>query len=159
MDRNRGLFLIGVLTVGVLAAGCRRQPSEEALTTPEQQAVQETNRFLEDQGITLPEGAERAYLIGEAGDRGVATREIAETKQTYTIVADLAAPASGAYFGWVKNAEGESQKLGMMIAQKGGYVVEKTTSEDWSAYNQVIVSQDAGTATEPGTTVVSGSFE
>ena len=130
MKRSRNLFLIGVLAVGLGLAGCRRQPAEEPVPA-EEQAVEEANRFLSEQGINLPEGAERGLLSGEEGNRGVATREMGDNQQTYTIVADLAAPLSGVYYGWVRNSQGAGPNLGVLVGQKSGYVGERTTAGGW----------------------------
>lgn len=152
------LFLGGIMLVGVLASGCRRQPADEVQITPEQVNQEETNKFLTEQGITLPEGAQRAYLSGEAGNRGVVTKETANKTFVYTIVASLPELKAGVYQGFISDGT-DYKSLGWLREDKGGFVGEKTLqSEGLESFNQVIVSRGAGTASPSAEVVLTGQF-
>lgn len=160
MKTPKVLFLGTVLGLTVLAAGCRKQPEESAQPTPEQVAQEETNKFLTDQGIKLPEGAQRAYLSGQIGSRGVVTKEMESSNKmvTYTIVASLPDIKTGVYQGFI--SDGTAYKsLGYLRQDKGGYVGEKTLSASGlESFNQVVVSQGSNTASPSAEVMLTGQF-
>jgi len=150
------LIILMVTTVGL--AGCRGGNEPETGEVNGEAAVDtQVDQFLSERGITLGEGVERASLSGEEGS-GVATREVSEGTTSYTVIADLPTPASGAYMAWLKNEAGEVVSLGALRYEKGGFMLERSSSEDRSQYNLVVVSQEKGAATEPTTLMLEGSF-
>lgn len=118
---------------------------------------EQTNKFLEENNIELPEGAARANLKGTDGT-GVATKEAAATGTTITILADLPELQVGSYYGWAGSGD-QIQLLGRLSARKGGYVVEKTMSGDFEEEVKVQVSRETETAATPTTVVLEGEFE
>jgi hypothetical protein len=138
--------------------GCNK-----SATTPEGQvnggavADEKVNQFLLDKGIQLPAGVERANLAGAEGT-GIATKENKEGETTYAVIADLPEPTTGYYVAWLKNENGEVIMLGQLLVEKGGYMVEKTTTQDWSGFRSVIVSKEMAAVTQPTEAVLEGAF-
>lgn len=158
MKLARAYFWIGAVGIALIAAGCRKQPIEIMPSTEEQVIQEETNKFLDEQGIKLAEGAQRAYLSGQLGSRGVATKEFTEKTVNYAIVASLPEMGAKTYQGFI--SDGDSYKsLGVLREDKGGYVVEKTLqAEGLENYTRVIVSQGAGNSSPSAEVFLTGQF-
>ena len=140
--------LVIMIIGGLMLAGCAGKGEQ-----PEGQdngggvSSDKVNQYLTTQGIALPSGAERADLTGAEGV-GVATREKKDGVTTYTIRADLPDLTQGSYQGWLRKADGTAKQLGQLIFNKGGYILEASTQEDWSEYKQVGISGEMGVVLE-----------
>lgn len=147
-----------VFVLVVTLSGCRKAETPDTSQVNEEgTAESQMDQFLTERGITLAPGVERASLSGSDGS-GIATREIAPETQNYSVIADLPTPTSGAYVAWLKKSDGAVVTLGGMRYEKGGFMLEKSTTEDWSGYTQIEVSQENGIPKTPTTVVLSGSF-
>lgn len=150
------LILVGVLSLTL--TGCKQGEVPETGEVNGGAATDtQMDQFLTERGITLPAGVERTNLTGDEGS-GIATREVSAEKQTYAVIVDLPSITSGGYVAWLKNSDGVVVNLGDLSYEKGGFMLEKITSEDWSGYTQVVVSQEMGAATAPTTVKLTGSF-
>jgi hypothetical protein len=156
---NRSKCLIGGLLIGALVlGGCQKQqPAPQGQVNGQAAVDEQVNKFLTEKGITLAPGAGRAALSGPEGS-GIASMDKSNGTTTYSVIADLPPLTGGMYAAWLKNEAGAVVNLGQLKQEKGGYMVTKTTTEDWSSYKTVIVSQETGTVTTPTGAVLQGNF-
>ena len=158
--RSRSLMLgVSVVLLSVSLVGCRRQATVETPSASDQQTQDETNRFLTQQGVTLPAGAQRAYLSGGESNRGVATREATAKGYDYAIVTSLPQIKTGFYQAFIKDGNGAYISLGKLTSGKGGYIGEASLNQtDLANYNIVEVSQETTKVTAPTNVVMAGTF-
>lgn len=154
-------LVLGAVVVGLIwwrQQGTELQNEDELAEQLELQ--EQVDEFIEERGIELPEGSERANLRAEEGvtGTGVATR-VAEGEgvDEFTVAVDLPEPESGWYVAWLVNDE-ETVKLGRLTMTKSGFVGDFSVDEEVSGLNQVRISQETGEVEEPSNTVLEGSF-
>ena len=166
---SRVWWIIGLVIIALLAwwyfrgrAGTPQPgeiPSEEQVQ--EDQAAERANEFLEERGVTLPSEVERVNLRDVAGGTatGVATRDQINGSTEYTVLAALPELSGGQYEAWLTRVDGSDPvSLGELRAEKGGFIVEKTTTEDWSERTRVMVTSEAQQDMTPETVVLEGSY-
>jgi hypothetical protein len=157
---------IGVLAVVILGLVYWRQQGaqpEQAIELNEEQQLEErVNRFLEETGRVLPEGAERANLtdeVGEGAGTGVATRVADERGTTITILAGLPDPRGGFYQAFLVLGDNEYRSIGRLEAGKGGYMIERRLSNVPEEANEIVVSHEQSLTERPrGDIVLRGTF-
>jgi len=156
---KRAMLLIGSVLAGALVfGGCQKQtPAPQGQVNGQAAVDEQVNKFLTEKGITLAPGAGRAALSGPEGS-GIASMDKANGTTTYSVIADLPSLTSGMYAAWLKNESGAVVNLGQLRLEKGGYMVVKTTTEDWSGYKTVVVSKETGAAATPTGAVLQGNF-
>lgn len=164
---NRRDIVIGIVILFALAGfiyfrAKRETPPE--LTVPQTLSTEDT---LEQKfGLTLPEDVDRAELKDVTGGdaSGIATRKFENGRFTHTVLADLPDPAQGSFYeGWlVRGKEGDENfafiSTGKMKLAKGGYLLEFESTTDYSAYNNVVITQEKVFDATPETHILEGSF-
>lgn len=112
-------------------------------------------------GLTVPANADRINLNGVGGMSGLgeAWRAYDNGKYSLTVMADLPAPKSGFFYqGWL-GKDGNYLSLGQLQSSKGGYLVEFSSSKDYSDYKDVLVTQEKYFNSTPETHLLEGSFK
>jgi hypothetical protein len=135
-------------------------PSEEEQQLQEQMELeQQVDEFLQERGIELPEGSDRANLRDVTGGAaaGVVIRQVGDMEAEYTVIGALPAPESGWYEAWLVS-DNRILDMGRMREGKGGYVVDFSTTEDVSGLDQVQVSQEIRVTEQPTEILLEGSF-
>lgn len=153
-------LLLVVLLVGSLA-GCRRGGEEADLELPDETQVEEqVNRFLEENQVTLPEGAERANLSSpeDSGETGVVTRQEQEVGEEVTVLAALPDLEQGSYYAWMVTGEDSYELIGALNPAKGGYLIERVMSGEVQSTGEVVVSRETSVGDAPTNVVLRGSF-
>ena len=158
-------IVIGVIILAVVAGAIvwirRAKTAQEPLPTPSIEEKIEKTFNLE-----IPEDVERADLNDVTGGTGsgIATRKYASGRFTHALLADLPEPASGTFYeGWlVRGKEGEANfafiSTGRMRVAKGGYLLELTSSTDYSDYKGVVVTLERVDDKKPEAHILEGSF-
>lgn len=109
----------------------------------------------------LPENAEKTELkpTKPSDSFAAATREFEDGQFTLTILADLPDPESGKiYQAWLTVGDGQQLSLGTLRQAKGGWLLEYTSSTDYSAYNDVTITLEKTLDNTPEEVVLRGSF-
>lgn len=155
-------LVLALVVLGLIWWRQNRNQPEEELVTEAEQIEEQVNRYLEERGIELPEGGRRANLkdVAEGLGTGVATVvESDETEErTYTVIAGLPDLSVGWYVVWARNAEGDLVNLGRMRQAKGGYLLDTTSAQDLSGYEEVVISKEDSVSDEPSEIVLEGEF-
>jgi hypothetical protein len=117
-----------------------------------------TNQFLEDAGIIIPEGSERANLedVTATGATGIATRREVNGRTEVTVIAGVP-NENNTYVGWLTNASGEYTRMGTLRVSKGGLTLEYS-GNDLDELNQVVVSEEMNVGNSPTKEVLRGTF-
>lgn len=162
MRENWWKFLVLAGVVGGLVWWRQGQaPKEEIeVQTPEERLEEQVNRFLDDSGISLPEGAERANLSDVSGGdaSGVVSKEESGSLTELTVIADLPELTGGSYVAWLVSDEGVFMRLGALRAAKGGFLVDFSSTSDLTGYDTVVVSRETSITTQPSSEILRGSF-
>jgi hypothetical protein len=161
MSKHKLEYLVILLAATTILAGCVKQTTTVSnQTNVASDSANKVNQFLANQGITLPAGALRANLVdvSSSGGTGVVTKEVQSNKTTYSVIADLPDPVGGHYEAWLQQGNSANVDLGQLVAEKGGYIVEKMTTEDWSAYVNVVISKESGKTATPTQIILKGQF-
>lgn len=158
-------IVIGLIILAVVAGAIvwirRARTTQEPLPTPSIEEKIEKTFNLE-----IPEDVERADLNDVSGGTGsgIATRKYESGRFTHALLADLPDPVPGTFYeGWlVRGKEGEANfafiSTGRMGVAKGGYLLEFTSSTDYSAYNGVVVTLERVDDKKPEKHILEGSF-
>ncbi len=158
-------IVIGLVILAVVAGAIvwirRARTTPAPLPTPSIEEKIEKTFNLE-----IPEDVDRADLNDVTGGNGsgIATRKYTAGRFSHTLLADLPDPESGTFYeGWlVRGKEGDANfafiSTGRMRVAKGGYLLEFTSSTDYSAYNGVVVTLERVDDRKPETHILEGSF-
>ena len=163
MQNNRQFLVIGAIIlviVGLIWLRGRNAGLQIEVPDEDTQLEEQVNRFLEDRGITLPEGADRANLRDrtDSGYTGISTRQIQDNSTTYTIIASLDDLDMGWYEAWIVNNDDDFISLGRLRTSKGGFLLDYSTSIDTEGYNKVQISQESSVASRPSDIILEGEF-
>jgi hypothetical protein len=158
-----GIVLLAVL-VGALYLRNRNR-------TPEEMVVPETLSSIEEQmedrfKVDIPEDVDKAELKALEGKDGsaIATRNFEDGKFAHEVLADLPEPENGSFYeGWlVKGEEGDEDfslvSTGKMRIAKGGWVLDFSSSTDYSDHNKVMISLEKTADNSPEEPFLEGSF-
>lgn len=158
-------IVIGLIILAVVAGAIvwlrRARTTPEPLPTPSIEEKIEKTFNLE-----IPEDVERADLNDVTGGTGsgIAIRKYESGRFTHTLLADLPDPESGTFYeGWlVRGKEGGANfafiSTGRMGVAKGGYLLEFTSSIDYSDYKGVVVTLEKVDDKRPEKHILEGSF-
>lgn len=160
-DVVTGIIVIAVvITSGLIYKNLK---SPKTLPTPFPSTTREdlTREF----NFEIPEDVESIELVSVSGrsGRGIATRKYlpAQTGEggtfTHAVLADLADLESGFYEGWLVMGD-EFISTGKMRIAKGGYLLEFSSSTDYSDYEEVVITLETVFDNLPETHVLEGSF-
>ena len=159
-DNGWRFLVLGAVVIGLIWWRQQGLVNQDEDILAEQLALeQQVNEFLEERGIELPEGSDRANLRSVAGElgTGVATRVEGGEQTEFTVVAALQELEAGWYEAWLR-ADGEVLSMGRMRSAKGGFVVDYSTGVDASSYSNVVVSRQDSSTSEPMEIVLEGEF-
>ncbi len=159
---NRRDIVIGLAVLAVLGAFVyfrqRRVDEEDQLKVPQTLSIEDR---LEDAfNMEVPEDVEKAELKDVSGGdgSGLATRKYEAGRFTHTVLADLPEPAAGSFYeGWLVS-DSDVISTGRLRVAKGGYLLEFTSTTDYSDYNEVVVTQEKKADQLPETHVLEGNF-
>lgn len=154
------LLLIG----GVVYFRNRNPVKEEQVKVPETLSTQ--SQIEQKFKLQIPEDVEKADLKDVSGGNGtgLATRKFANSKFTFSILADLPDPAKGSFYqGWiVRGKEGDSNysliSVGKLKSVKGGWMSDYTSPTDLSDHSNVWVTEEKIFNNTPETHVLEGNF-
>lgn len=157
---NRRDIVIGLIILAVLAGVVYfvrrpRGPTLPAIPTPSTE-----EKIEESFNVKIPEDVERAELTAVAGadGSGIATRKFETGVFTHTVLADLPEPEAGTFYeGWLVKGLSFISSGEMRIA-KGGYLLDFTSSVDYSDYNKVVITLEKVDDKKPETHILEGSF-
>jgi hypothetical protein len=165
---RRKNIVVGILIVVVLGVVVYFWRTKgRNLQVPEQKSAPEAEQEIEERfNVVLPEDAEKIQLKDKAGkDKvAIATRKYMDNTFSMTLLADLPTPEDGKYYqGWiVRGDEGENNysifSLGRLNVAKGGFVVDFSSSKDYTNYNKVVVSLESTPDSQIEEIVLEGSF-
>lgn len=116
--------------------------------------------------VVIPDNAETAKLVAVTGGSGsaVATRLFENNSFTHVVLADLPDPEINTFYqGWLaRGIAGEPNfeivSTGEMSMVKGGYLLEFTSSTNYSDYSKVIITKETTRDTLPEVYVLEGNF-
>lgn len=157
-DIVTGLIVLVVLIAGVLLIRNARNKSLTTVPSPTPSIEQKVTQKFGN--LTIPANADKADLLDVSGGPGMgeAVRTFENGKFTLTILADLPAPTKGYFYqGWMSNGTG-ILSLGQLRIAKGGYLVDFTSTKDYSSYSKVIVTLEKTLNNTPETHILEGSF-
>ena len=158
-------IVIGLIILAVVAGAIvwirRARTTPEPLPTPSIEEKIEKTFNLE-----IPDDVERADLRDVSGGTGsgIATRKYESGRFTHAVLADLSDPTLGTFYeGWlVKGKEGDANfafvSTGRLRVAKGGYLLEFTSSVDYSPYNGVVITLERVDDKRPEVHILEGSF-
>ena len=158
-------IVIGLIILAVVAGAIvwirRARTAQEPLPTPSIEEKIEKTFNLE-----IPDDVERADLRDVSGGTGsgIATRKYESGRFTHAVLADLSDPTLGTFYeGWlVKGKEGDANfafvSTGRLRVAKGGYLLEFTSSVDYSPYNGVVITLERVDDKRPEVHILEGSF-
>lgn len=156
-----GATVLIVIAIIVFFIQRRRQ---EVITTPTPlptTSVEQTEQNIEDKfKVDIPQNVDKADLkdIKGTGFSGIATREFKNGVFDMTILADLPDPDSGRFYQvWVRK-NNETKLLGTMRVAKGGFLLDISSREDLTSFNEVVVSEESKSDNQIENTVLQGSF-
>lgn len=150
-----GLFVILVIFGVVYGIKKAKAPKLQVPQTPSVEEQIE-NSF----NLVIPEDVERVDLnkVSDIEGTGIATRKFEDGKFTQMILADLPDPVAGFFYqGWLAKGD-EYLPTGKLAVAKGGYLLEFTSTKDYSDYKKVVVSLETVLSTKPTKIILEGSF-
>jgi hypothetical protein len=164
MRRNVVIGLIALLILAGIVYLYRKNRQESLLPPTPEPTFEET--FEDKFNIQVPEDVDKAELKDVSGGdgRGLATRKYDSGRFTHAVLADLPAPASGYFYeGWlVRGKEGDENfayiSTGRLSLAKGGYMLEFSSSTDYSEYSLVVVTLEAIDDKKPEKHILEGGF-
>lgn len=112
-------------------------------------------------GLTIPNDLDKAELKGVADKDalGIATRKYSNGKFVLTVLGDLAEPKAGYFYeAWLLGNNKELVSLGTLRQAKGGYLVDFTSSKDYSSLDSIFVTVEKKHDVTPEEHVLEGSF-
>ena len=131
-----------ILLAAVLLAGCFHKGKPQDLGLPETgegiQIEDKVSEIGKQFGVTIPEDVDKAVLESTAGEpaSGLATRDRKQPAMV-TILANL--PDSETDYTARLIQDDKQFELGNMTVAKGGWMVEKTLTEEAAGYRTVEV--------------------
>lgn len=159
---NRKDIVIGLAILAVIAGLVffAKRSKNPGLAVPSEtptieQKVQDKFKY------TVPAGVDKIELKDVSGGNSfaVATRKFENQTFDVTVLADLPDPEAGSFYeAWIQK-DNINVPLGKLSVAKGGYLVNFTSSKDYSDYNKFIVTIEKKDDLTPETYVLEGSFQ
>lgn len=109
----------------------------------------------------LPENVEKTELkpLTLSSSFAAATREYVNGQFSLAILADLPDPETGKlYQAWLTVGDGQQLSLGKLHEAKGGWLLEFSSSIDYSKHNDVAITLESTLDNTPEEVVLRGSF-
>jgi hypothetical protein len=159
---NRKDIVIGLAILAIIAGLVffAKRSKNSGLAVPSEtptieQKVQDRFKY------TVPAGVDKIELKDVSGGNSfaVATRKFENQTFDVTVLADLPDPEAGSFYeAWIQK-DNINVPLGKLSVAKGGYLVNFTSSKDYSDYNKFIVTIEKKDDLTPETYVLEGSFQ
>ena len=162
---NRRDIVIGIVILALLAGVVYwiRRPKEPLIDLPETPSIEE--QIEESFQTEIPEDVEKTEMIDVTGgaSTGIGTRKFEDGVYSHTVLADLPDLELGFYEGWlVTGKEGDEDfdffSTGRMRLAKGGYILEFSSTTDYSDHQQVVITHELVADATPEDHVLEGSF-
>lgn len=163
---NKRDIVIGSVVILALAGILyfRQSQKEEDVVVPETLSVED--QIEEKFKYDIPDNVEKAELKDVSGgdSSAIATKDYSENKFSSTFLADLPDLEAGYFYqGWIsKGEEGKENyqmlSLGKLIIAKGGWMLDYSSSKDYSDFEKVIITKEKVFDSTPETTILEGSF-
>ena len=150
-----GIIIIAVVvTAGLLYKNLK---SPKALPTPSSSGTKE--ELQEMFNYQVPDDVDSVELSDVTGGsaKAIATRKYENGLYTHAVLADLPDLDSGFYEGWLV-MEDKFISTGKLRIAKGGYLLEFSSSTDYSFYNKVVITKELINDQTPETHILEGSF-
>lgn len=165
IDVVTGIIVIAVVVTSGLIYKNLKSPKTLPTTPPS--VIKE--EMVEEFNFDIPDDVETADLIDVTGGtgKGIATRKYENGTFTHAVLADLTdlnlETGSDFYEGWlVRGNVGDSNfsfiSTGKMRIAKGGYLLEFSSSTDYSDYTGVVITLETIFDKTPEAHVLEGSF-
>lgn len=158
---NKRDIVIGVIIVAIIAGIIywARTPGQTPIEIPEPT----TEEKIEEQfKIEIPEDADKAELKDIKGGNAsaITTRSFENGTFTHAVLADLPEPGENKFYqGWLVNDWGDFVSTGVLGIAKGGYVLEFSSTQDYTDYNEVVITLEEKKDSTPETHILKGEFE
>lgn len=148
------IVIVVVVTAGLLY---RNLKSPKTLPTTPPSAIKE--EMVKEFNFDIPDDVETADLTDVTGGtgKGIATRKLENGTFTHAVLADLADLETGFYEGWLVTGD-KFISTGKMRIAKGGYLLEFSSSTDYSDYTKVVITLETIFDETPEIHVLEGSF-
>lgn len=116
--------------------------------------------------VNIPDDVDKAELrdVGGGTGSGIGTRKFENGRFEHSLLVDLPDPASGKFYqGWIVRAgEGDENyslvSTGRLQAAKGGFMLNFTSSTNFSDHGRVLVTLEGVNDQTPETRVLEGTF-
>lgn len=157
-DIVTGLIVLVILIAGVLLIRNARNKSLTNVPSPTPSIEQQVTQKFGN--LTIPANADKADLTDVSGGQGMgeAARTFENGKFSLTVLADLPSPKAGYFYqGWIFNGTADIS-LGKLRIAKGGYLIDFTSTKDYSSYSKVVVTLEKVFDNTPETHILEGSF-
>lgn len=108
----------------------------------------------------IPEDVESTELKDVIGgdSRAIATRDFTDGLFTHAVLADIPDLEEGFYEGWLVKNDGKFISTGKLRVAKGGYLLEFSSTTDYSDYKKVVITKELKDDVTPEVHVLEGSF-
>jgi hypothetical protein len=159
-DVVTGFVVLIIIIAGVLWFKNSRTRRLVAIPTPTPISTIEKQVTQKFGGLKIPANADKADLTDVSGGIGLgeAARTYQNGKFSLTVLADLPDPKTGYFYqGWIVSGT-TYVSLGKLRIAKGGYLVDFTSSVNYSNFKKVVVTLEKVFNNTPETRVLEGSF-
>lgn len=156
-----GFVVLVILVGGALWVRKAKRNAETPVPTPNI-----TERISKSFNLEIPDDVDKAELTDVSGGdgSGVATRKYEAGTFSHTVLADLADPEAGTFYeAWlVRGNPGDANfayfSTGKLRIAKGGYLLDFSSSKDYSDYTKVVVTLEKVFDKTPEQHILEGSF-
>lgn len=157
-----GIVILAVLG-GVIYYRQKNKALEETLV-PQTLSIEEQ---IEDKfKVEIPDDASKTELtdVTSGNSSGIAIKSFTNGKFEASVLADLPEVSGGEFYqAWVVKGEKGSPdysmvSLGKMKSAKGGWMIDFTSTTDYSGYSKFLVTKEKVFNNTPETTILEGSF-
>src|SRR5260221_3050667 len=160
-DTLVGLAVLILIVLVVIFLVRRHQDAITPFSSPVPTTVSVYQQQLKNNfGIVVPDTAIKADLKDVSGGNqvGLATLDKATGQNVYTVLANLEDPTPGYFYqAWLVNGN-NTISLGQLSIEKGGWLVNYTSSKDLSDHKTVIVTLEKYNDSTPEKHILEGSF-
>jgi len=153
-----GFLVLVVLITGVLLI--KNSKKNKAVNLPAQTPSISQKITEKFGGITIPPNADKADLLPVAGNEGLGevVRVFDNGKFELTVLADLGQSKNGYFYqAWMSDGT-TFISLGKLNLAKGGYLVNFSSTKNYSGYKKIVVTLEKVFDQTPEEVVLQGSF-
>ena len=168
--RDIVISLLILLGLGGVIYYRQKTRSTEELRVPE--TLSSTEEVLEEKfNVDIPDDVDKAELKDVSGGSAsaIATRKFENNRFDQSVIADLPEPEVGSFYQvWLYNGKlgvlntgaqnPEMISTGKLRMTKAGWVLEYSSSQNLTNFNQVAVTKEKVDDNNPETQILEGSF-